>query len=267
MLFDNISRKLFIFAGQRSKDFLCDFYEYSIENDEVTEISRDSHRMGGPESGFTQRSTIDPVKGEIYVLSGLMRDKNASVETVKNSTDQFLCFWVYHVASRTWNKIYHNENTGHQYWNTMQNTEPRPRFAHQLVYDSKSKVHYLFGGNPGENDYPHERLDDFWALQLTRPGSDFVLSRAMFILRKQQYSEMCAAGDQLAALAFLREAVAAVVPKEDMGQFNSLAMCLFDEKDASLDVRSQRTKVFEQLLLFFPTHMRPPADDLMDCID
>lgn len=35
-----------------------DFFEYSIENDEVVEIARDSHRMGGPEGGFTQRSTI-----------------------------------------------------------------------------------------------------------------------------------------------------------------------------------------------------------------
>jgi hypothetical protein len=52
----------------------------------------------------------------------------------------------------------------------------------------------------------------------------------MFSLRKQQYYEMCSSGDQLAALAYLREAVASVVPKEDMGQFNSLAMRLFDEK-------------------------------------
>ena len=57
-----------------------------------------------------------------------------------------------------------------------------------------------------------------------------MLARAMFILRKQQYNEMCAGGDQLGALAFLRESVATVVPKEDMGQFNSLAMRLFDEK-------------------------------------
>jgi hypothetical protein len=52
----------------------------------------------------------------------------------------------------------------------------------------------------------------------------------MFILRKQQYFEMCATGDQLGALAFLRESVAAVVPKEDMVQFNSLAMSLLNDE-------------------------------------
>ena len=28
---------------------------------------------GGPDPGFTQRATIDPERGEIYVMSGLMR--------------------------------------------------------------------------------------------------------------------------------------------------------------------------------------------------
>ncbi len=82
-----------------------------------------------------------------------MCKKNPSIETVKNSITIFFssnyptisdllptAFWVYHIVSKTWQKIYHNENIGSQYWTTMQNKEPRPRFAHQLVFDSRSKV-------------------------------------------------------------------------------------------------------------------------------
>lgn len=36
--------------------------------------------------------------------------------------------------------MYRNENTGQQYWTKMQNMEPVPRFAHQLVYDHIRKV-------------------------------------------------------------------------------------------------------------------------------
>ena len=55
---------------------------------------------------------------------------------------------------------------GQQYWTKMQNVEPCPRFAHQLVYDHLHKVHYLFGGNPGKSSLPKMRLDDFWSLKV-----------------------------------------------------------------------------------------------------
>ncbi len=40
---------------------------------------------------------------------------------------------------------------------------------------------------------------------------------------------MCASSS-VEALSFLRKSVGSVVPKEDMTQFNSLAMRLFDEQ-------------------------------------
>lgn len=56
---------------------------------------------------------------------------------------------------------------GHHYWTKMQNVEPCPRFAHQLVFDHIHKVHYLFGGNPGKFSVPKMRLDDFWSLKVS----------------------------------------------------------------------------------------------------
>lgn len=90
-----------------------------------------------------------------------MREKNALSET-KNA------FWVYSTNRKKWTKIYENENVGSDYWAAMGHQEPRPRFAHQLVYDPKRKCQYLFGGNPGETSQPNLRLDDFWELFLTR---------------------------------------------------------------------------------------------------
>ena len=59
MLYNKKSSKLYIFAGQRYKDYLSDFLTYDVENDVVDEICRDSSRVGGPDAGFTQRATFD----------------------------------------------------------------------------------------------------------------------------------------------------------------------------------------------------------------
>lgn len=162
MLLNPHTRQLYIFAGQRNKDYLSDFYTYDLETDTVTEIARDYSKLGGPDAGFTQRATLDLVKSELYVLSGLMREKNASSESVKNS------FWTYSIPKNKWTRVYQNENVGQEYWTKMALVEPRPRFAHQMVYDPTSSVQYLFGGNPGEAGNPNLRLDDFWALKLDR---------------------------------------------------------------------------------------------------
>lgn len=59
---------------------------------------------------------------------------------------------------------------------------PQARFAHQVVYDSRTRTVFLHGGNGGtggeplekqhtEGDGSHispERLDDFWCMQIER---------------------------------------------------------------------------------------------------
>ena len=47
MLFNHDSREIYIFAGQRHKDFLADFYVYSADSDTITEVSRDYSKSGG----------------------------------------------------------------------------------------------------------------------------------------------------------------------------------------------------------------------------
>ena len=231
MLLNNATREIYIFAGQRIKDYLADLYVYDIENDVVHELSRDYSKNGGPDGGFTQRATIDVDLGEFYVFSGLMREKSSGPQgaSAKNS------FWVYSIRKDKWTRVYSNDNVGAEYWAKMADKEPCPRFAHQLVYDNIRKKQFLFGGNPGEPGQPNLRLDDFWELTLVRPSSNDVLRRARFMIKRQQFRELCSRNNMegngtLNALAFLQQEVASVVNHKDekeSKEFRELTQLLF----------------------------------------
>ena len=239
MLLNETSRELYIFAGQRNKDYLADFYSYNVDTEELRQVSRDYSKQGGPDAGFTQRTTMDADLGELYVFSGLTKEKNNTQETVKNS------LWVYNIGKEKWSKIYQNENTGTEYWNKMCTTEPCPRFAHQLVYDYKNKIQYLFGGNPGENGQPNLRLDDFWQLELVRyfyiplnnlrPQVEDVLRKAIFCIRRQVFLELCQKANSIAALKYLQNDLSSVVNhnnEEESNLFRKLTSWLFGWNDS-----------------------------------
>ncbi|KAI8849074.1 Muskelin N-terminus-domain-containing protein [Chytridium lagenaria] len=230
MLLNPKTRELYVFAGQRGKDYLSDFYIYEIDTDTVHEVSRDYSKQGGPDAGFTQRATIDHDLGEFYVLSGLQKDKNSTQEVVKNS------FWSYNIRKGKWTRVYHNENTGPEYWEKMKDLEPVPRFAHQLVYDPTRRVQYLFGGNPGDNSNLNLRLDDFWELGLQRPSPEDILRRAKFQIKKQKFREMCKTGNTFRALNYLQNEIADVVNHEDEAEskaFRELTQWLFQWQPAA----------------------------------
>ncbi|KAI9353852.1 Muskelin N-terminus-domain-containing protein [Obelidium mucronatum] len=279
MLLNPTTRELYIFAGQRNKDYLSDFYVYDIENDQVHEISRDYSKQGGPDAGFTQRATIDPALGEFYVLSGLQKDKNTTQESVKNS------FWCYNIKKGKWTRVYYNENTTADYWSKMKDKEPCPRFAHQLVYDSVRRVQYMFGGNPGDPTNLNLRLDDLWELHLLRPNAEDVARRAKFRIRRQQFKEMCAAGNSLEALEFLKTHVSTMVnhaDEQESKEFRDMTMLLFNWKKPSSTTTTMassssssggtssfqlRSELYELLLDYFPTSMREPKGNLVDLVD
>ncbi|KAI8614210.1 Muskelin N-terminus-domain-containing protein [Chytriomyces sp. MP71] len=227
MLLNPKTRELYIFAGQRNKEYLSDLYIYEIDTDILHEVSRDYSKQGGPDAGFTQRATIDPELGEFYILSGLQKDKNSSQESVKNS------FWSYGLQKGKWTRVYHNENVGAEYWSRMRDREPCPRFAHQLVFDHVRKCHYLFGGNPGDSTNLNLRLDDFWELHLIRPSPEDVLRKAKFRIRRQQFREICQADNTSQALHYLQNDVSAVVNHADeveSKEFRDLTQQLFKWK-------------------------------------
>ncbi|KAJ3385740.1 Muskelin 1, intracellular mediator containing kelch motif [Lobulomyces angularis] len=280
MLLDPKEKILYIFAGQRNKDYLSDFYTYDIKTDTVYEVSRDYSVQGGPVAGFTQRATIDLNLGEIYVLSGLMKEKNNPTEMVKNS------FWVYNIQKSKWSKIYQNNQSGHDYWEKTNDFEPIPRFAHQMVYDDVTLRQYMFGGNPGESSHPNLRLDDFWLLTLERPKPFDILRKAQFLIRTQKFREMCQNPSE--ALHYLKTSVYTIVDHsnaDESAEFRALPWILFgwsthnrlgwselNHGDGGLlgsaneGNYGSRIELFENLLKFFPKSMKEPIGSLVDLV-
>ncbi|KAG2171936.1 hypothetical protein INT43_001412 [Umbelopsis isabellina] len=267
MLYDPDARLLYIFAGQRLKDYLSDFYAYSIDRDEFTEISRDYSQQSGPDAGFTQRATIDYEKQEIYILSGYMKVKGHDM--VKNS------FWVYDIRTNVWKKVYQNEAPKDDE-RIYSDTEPCPRFAHQLVYDHLNKVQYLFGGNPGDIKDITKRLDDFWELRLIRPDAKDILRQCLFQIRSQKFLELCQKDLEdsgIEALQYLQNDLSQVVdhsnPTEsaEFRQLSSkLVMGVNQGKAKSYNFQSARSELFEKLLQYFPDNMKQPDGSLIDAI-
>lgn len=65
-------RKLYIFGGQRNKEYTTDFLSFDVDSQELAVVNNDHSNGEGknmPPSGFTQRATIDCERDEIYVLS------------------------------------------------------------------------------------------------------------------------------------------------------------------------------------------------------
>mmetsp|Transcript_16125 Transcript_16125/g.47678 ORF Transcript_16125/g.47678 Transcript_16125/m.47678 type:complete len:776 (-) Transcript_16125:110-2437(-) len=269
MLHDGGDDVLMIFAGQRDKKYLSDFYKVSLASGRVELVSEDCSKHGGPFPGFTQRATIDLQKREAYVLSGLIMspDSESKASKVRNS------LWVYDISRNKWYCAYENENSEPEYWNKMDKLEPCPRFAHQFVYDDLTKTHYLFGGNAGEVQGKHTRLSDFWKLQLNRPTLEAITSKCQYLIRRQQFRELCR-GDLKKAMRFLQTDLSTAVDHSDPEserEFQALTASLFsmrgDETSAGgMTPFDERTALFEELIAYFPVHMKQPATNLVDLI-
>lgn len=196
---------MYIFGGQRNKEYATDFISYDVDTQNMSVVSTDgmeSDRNNVPQAGFTQRATIDCERDEIYVLSVSLRTINALMAKQGNEFQIFtfneFClivdfffvfsiaqslskekerrdlnlnsFWMYSLRTNKWTCIYKSDHSNEHCYSKIQSacTEPCPRYAHQLVYDWINKIHYLFGGNPGRNTTPELRLDDFWLLYLKK---------------------------------------------------------------------------------------------------
>ncbi|OWR42316.1 muskelin isoform X2 [Danaus plexippus] len=215
MLFHPVQRRLYMFAGQRNKEQLVDMWWWDCE-----EAPPRPHALctapprAPPPQGFTQRATIDPHTDEIHVLSGMSKEKDKCV---------YNTLWVFSLRRMTWSCLYRNDS--------VEPSEPRPRFAHQFVYDPVRKVHYLFGGNPGLTSSPRLRLDDLWSLRLHRAGCGGVRAKARAALREARYRELAAAPERApAALHYLRHALSEAIDHSSslqVAHFQKLATVLF----------------------------------------
>ncbi|XP_059091782.1 muskelin-like [Tigriopus californicus] len=281
MLFHEGLRKLFVFGGHRRRyDHLNDFFSYSVDTDQVEIISSMGSLVHStfPSVGHTQRATIDCQRNEIHVMTGLNKDKDPTERQgdgkVSNS------FWVYSIPFNSWTCFYKNESVCSEYWSRMQNAQPRPRYAHQLVYDDVNKIHYMFGGNPGgKQGKEHKlRLGDFWSLSLLRPTRDQIQRVCQLAIRRVHFDELVHV-NKMAALKYLQGPVSDVVdhsdPQEE-AEMRLLASQLFlanhpserPTTDSSSHTRSHkgRCELFEKLSKYFPEDMTHPRINLLDLI-
>jgi hypothetical protein len=194
MVLDHIAKILYIFAGQREDKYLSDMYAYDIKTGVACEILSTT---GGPEACFTPRAVIDPSMKEIYVISGLTRTH--TTHTIHHHghpptavLKDRMHNWVYKYDSRPgkWIEILKMPDQ-------PVTQRPMPRFAHQVVYNPKTKAIYMHGGNgggsntegEGKRDGAKGRLNDFWRMELKRYGNvlvDSVPSEIMFCSDQDQ---------------------------------------------------------------------------------
>ncbi|KAA1472915.1 hypothetical protein DENSPDRAFT_839309 [Dentipellis sp. KUC8613] len=228
MVFDPNSRMLFIFSGmygEEDQKYLADMYAYNIDTNVATEVFSNFAAAGGPERAFTKRSVIDPSLQEIYVFCGLTRQRKGQLPRLETTASSWICRY----RDSTWMRILpedvDSDADAELLSGTSEERQPRARYAHQVVYNSKTKTVYLHGGNAGrllengemddkqtgEDAVEEQRLDDFWSMKLKRPGPDEVIRRAQFQIRCQQFRELCTQVPAVQALKFLQTQVSEVV--------------------------------------------------------
>ena len=237
MIFDSVNRKIYVFGGQRMTEYLTDFLHYDVDSNELSTITSSNSgfqlsevTMEPNKTGFTQRAAFDDEKGEIYVLSSLSKDKERRDFNIN-------ALWMYSLRLNQWSCIYKSLNPPPKDFIVSDkipasSKEPCPRFAHQFIYDKASKMFYLFGGNPGSNSV---RLDDFWKFQLTKPTRNHVLNYCKYLIRKQEYEEICKV-DTIKAVYYLQTKLSETINKHDQVQvqeFHKLASLLFRSQISS----------------------------------
>lgn len=226
---------MYIFGGQRGKEYITDFLAYDVDTLELTTLQSSQAQVDGctsdgnsrniPQSGFTQRATFDTERDEIYVLTSLSKDKERRDLNVNS-------LWMYSLDKNEWSCIYKNDHMNNDGLTANQkiyanSNEPCPRYAHTLIYDPVSKVHYLFGGNPGGNN--QIRLDDFWKLELEKPSHQQILKFCKYLIRKQHYEETTKI-DSVKAIKYLQNDLFETIDQKNSSQlseFHKLASLLF----------------------------------------
>lgn len=76
--------------------YYSDLHVYNIDTKQCVEISEDTSQQNGPDAGFTQRATLDPTLNEIYVFSGMSREKPNNLDFFHNT------LWLYNIQADKW---------------------------------------------------------------------------------------------------------------------------------------------------------------------
>ncbi|KAK2553923.1 Muskelin [Acropora cervicornis] len=270
MAIDMEAQVIYLIGGWDGIMDLSDFWSFSVESGRWSRLSSNTEQDGGPSARSCHKMCLDGKKKLIYTLGRYLdsRTRNASplkmcIDVEKSTIYVFggriltrddcpalpsrnghsMLFHpgkrlLYIFAGQKGKEflrscVYKNENMGHHYWTKMQNVEPCPRFAHQLVFDHIHKVHYLFGGNPGKFSVPKMRLDDFWSLKNELSATFRLLASNLFSRQNSKQERMITDSEPLSPPS---------------------------------DGFAGRTQLYDTLVSFFPEHMTQPRGNLVDLI-
>ncbi|KAJ2797132.1 hypothetical protein H4R20_005299, partial [Coemansia guatemalensis] len=98
---------------------------------------------------------------------------------------------------------------------------PPPRFAQDWVFDSTTRKHIMFGGNPNRPSDKSARFNDTWELEFTRPDSRDILRRALCVLRQRRLLDMCVGAEPPASCSAMSPKMQVSVdshPADDYGE-------------------------------------------------
>ncbi|KAE9403924.1 hypothetical protein BT96DRAFT_936129 [Gymnopus androsaceus JB14] len=238
MILEPHTRQLYIFAGEREEKFLSDMHIYDIATNTTTEVFSDFTSSGGPQPCFTQRAVADFELQEIYVFSGLIRDRRSASESSAALSDSSHWLYRYQFSPGKWERIVSLEEERRKKMSSAPpfpphsgGTSPSSRFAHQVVYEPNSKTVYLHGGTTGmapakrkessdaqSEEVPMRRLSDFWKMSLLRPTSDELIRRSAYLIRQQRFKEMCDSQPAVQSLVYLQNQVSEVVDHGDLNE-------------------------------------------------
>ncbi|KAI0319167.1 Muskelin N-terminus-domain-containing protein [Amylostereum chailletii] len=262
-------RCLYIFAGmEEGEKYLSDMYVYDIDSNTATEIFSDFTTAGGPDKTFTQRAVMDPSLQEIYVsvssqrnvyilssihsLCGLTRSRTNSLPHLDGTN------WLYRYGEQpgTWTQIFSKEPAEDA---AEAIEQPRTRYAHQVVYDMRSRTIYMHGGNAGRFREMCNQVPAVHALKfLQRDVADVVDHGSA---ETDTFQELLSHLLTMQATGGSGESMV-IEPDETAVEGEKRTYTTI-----SPEVLQQRTRVFEALTAYFPADAKEPGSNLVDMID
>lgn len=157
--------------------------------------------------------------------------------------------WIFSLATSEWSMIY--KNTAHSC------TIPEC-----FVLDSVNKRHFVIKSNSE------------FCLELTKPSRENIFSYCKYLIRKQNYEEICKQ-NSCTALMYLRTKLAETIDQKDPEQLESFhrsASLLFCNNDLITQedrnkVRNQRSSLFNKLIELLPEKKCQPRPNLCNFIN
>ncbi|CUA72936.1 Muskelin [Rattus norvegicus] [Rhizoctonia solani] len=269
------TNEIFIVGGRRSNPrWVPDMYSFTHTTLATQRIPVDSSII---HSITASRVCIDEKQGEIYILITQQSERD-------RSRADPVTFMTYHINKKLWVRSEpwvgpFKLGASGDVWEDLE--LPRPRSAHQVVYDSANKMFYMFGGNSGEDGIP--RLNDLWSMRLVRPTVKDLLRKALLAVRKFRFKLMCDSVPPFEALTYLQTQVSGVVDNDDEDEAAELRGLLSyllsrtsdgdakmngaDDTKMNEESRKERRQLFDFLMQFVDPTEREPETELRDIVE